>query len=170
MNLLHWSAVHIVQASLHTSLVSLVYGNGWRDVSAIIGASERLRSEMQRERVGVCRVCERATDYVNPRFLRWIPIPSIKLQANNYCVACSYYVFFFLLLSRSVCCTSHRNLMSSCRAHSQLTVVHEPASRNGRISCPPLLFSHSMYYVYSVFRTPMHRLVFFFGAESAQEQ
>lgn len=97
-------------------------------------------------------MCERATDYVNPRFLRWIPIPSLKLQANNYCVACSYYVFFFLLLSRSVCCTSHRNLMSSCRAHSQLTVVHEPASRNGRISCPPSfsLIVCTMYTVYSV--------------------
>lgn len=41
---------HSTGESLHTSLVSLVYGNGWRDVSAIIGASERLRSEMQRQR------------------------------------------------------------------------------------------------------------------------
>lgn len=38
---------HSTGEYLHTSLVSLVYGNEWRDVSAIIGASERLRSEMQ---------------------------------------------------------------------------------------------------------------------------
>jgi len=74
VNLLHGGS-YIVQASFSLSIqVSLVYRNGWRDVSAIISASERLRSEMHTEREPLNHLA------LNPRFLRWIPVPHLNFR------------------------------------------------------------------------------------------